>query len=75
MKININIFYKLTLFFLVVVARHARVPKITTLEYFCKILGKKRAMMLVVCMQINIKVSYKLVLKFLMSVARHVQSK
>ena len=62
MKINIKVFYKFILLFLLAVVRHAQSTQNYKLQYLFNISRKKWGMEFIVCMQINIKVFYKLML-------------
>ena len=69
---SITVIYKLILSFLMSVARHAKVLKITSMQCLCNISRKNWVMKLMFCMMINMKVFYELIL-FLMGLARYAQ--
>ena len=59
MKINIKVFYKLVVLFLLVTARHAQNSQ--TSKFVISLQYLKKEGMKFFCMQINIKLSFKLI--------------
>ena len=73
MQINIEIFYKFILSFLVYVTRHAHSTQ-NKFAYLCNISRKAQGMKLSFCLQINTKVFYKVIVLLWMCIVRHAQS-
>ena len=73
MPINIKVFYKLILSFLVSVTRHAQSTQ-NKFAYLCNISIKGWEVELIFCLQINIKLFYKMIVSLWMYIARHAQN-
>ena len=73
MLINIEVFYKLILSFLVSVTRHAQSTQ-NKFAYLCNISIKAWGIELIFCLQININVFYKMIVSLWLYIARHAQS-
>ena len=73
MNININVFYNLTVSFLMIIARHAQSTQNRKFASFCNISKKKGEMKLIFYIQINIKLSYILILLIVVGMVRHAQ--
>ena len=73
MQINIELFYKLILSFLVCIGRHTQSTQ-NRFEYLCNVSRKMWRMKLIFCLLINAKVSYKLVASLWVCIVRHARS-